>query len=186
MTWRTAHGNQARRGKNGKVWESVPDGVRAVEPACAAPIERDPAGRFTRRGAAAAARRRQELAKVPDLAKGELAFIPTEDFAPFDMHRRELLSTRMSEVVTATGSASSGVMTSLRGYSWLVAFAEFYAQRAAKTGSDADADRSRRFFKDASVELAKAHELARVESARKPGAVNPILAAIEAAGEAKQ
>jgi hypothetical protein len=59
-------------------------------------------------------------------------------------------------------------MTTLRGYSWLVAFAEFYAVRAAKAGSDRDADRARHFFKDASIELAKAHELARAEAAARP------------------
>jgi hypothetical protein len=163
-----AHGNAKANGET-MVFEAVPDGVRPAEPPPAASQDAPTGKPFTSESAAYAARRRWELAKVPDFAKRELEFTPTEDFKPFDAGRRELLLAKAGELVGMTGGdVGAGVLTVVRGYSWLVSFAEFYAVRAAKTGSDDDADRARRFFKDASIELAKAHELARAEAAARP------------------
>jgi hypothetical protein len=163
-----AHGNAKANGQT-VVFEAVPDGVRDAAPVAAAPLAGSQGKRFTSESAAYAARRRWELAKVPDFAKRELEFTPTDDFKPFDEGRRELLIAKAGELLAMTGGeVGAGVMTVVRGYSWLIAFAEFYAVRAAKTGSDDDADRARRFFKDASIELAKAHELQRAEAAARP------------------
>lgn len=163
-----AHGNAKANGET-LVFESVPDGVRPAEPPAGAPQTGTQGKRFTSESASQAARRRWELAKVPDFAKRELEFTPTDDFKPFDAGRRELLMAKAGELVAMTGGdVGAGVLTVVRGYSWLISFAEFYAVRAAKTGSDDDADRARKFFKDASIELAKAHELARAEATARP------------------
>lgn len=150
------------------VFEAVPDGVRPVPAAGAEPIKRRGDGTFTAAGAAAAARKRAALRKVPDFARKELEFVAEKEFKPFDDGRRDLLDAKAAEIVQLTGHAGVGVMTTLRGYSWLISFAEFWAVDAAKTGSAESADRARRFFKDASIELAKAHELARVEAQARP------------------
>lgn len=166
-----AHGSAKAVGTE-LVFEAVPDGVRPAEPMPAASEPR-PAGRpFTSETARTAALRRHALAKVPDFVKTELEFVPTEDFAPFDEGRKGLLDAKVAELTRMTGEAGVGVSTTVRGYSWLVAMGEFFAVRFAKTGSTDDAERSRRFFKDASIELAKAHELARAEAASRRAA-NP-------------
>ena len=162
-SFRSAHGN-ARKGRKSTVFEAVPDGLRPANAPLAEPIETDSAGRFTSAGARVAARRRHELAKIPDYCQRELDYTATESFNPFDVARRELLAARIAELVQRYGFVSPGVATVLRGWSWLVAFAEHAAVDAAQTG-DCDAqDRARRLFKDASIELSKAWELARVEA----------------------
>jgi len=159
-----AQGRQKEQGQTLR-FSAVPDGVRPAEPQDAAPQPEGTGKPFDSESGRQAARRRWELAKVPDFIQRELDYVPTADFAPFDEGRRGLLDLKRAELVAMTGSAvGSGVLTVVRGYSWLISFAEFYAVRAAKTGSDDDADRARRFFKDASIELAKAHELARAEA----------------------
>jgi hypothetical protein len=164
----SAHGRQAELGQT-LTFVAVPDGVRPAPPVEAVPPPPRKSGRFTSDSGRAAARRCHELARTPDFARKELEFTPKEDFAPFDTGRRELLDAKAAELVRMTGGdVGSGVLTVVRGYSWLVSFAEFYAVRAARTGSDDDAERARRFFKDASIELAKAHELARAEAASRP------------------
>jgi hypothetical protein len=179
-----AHGTLASTGET-LAFESVPDGVRPAEPVDAAP-QVNPGGRpFTSDTAREAARRRWELAKVPDFARQELEFTACDTFAPFEEGRRGLLDARAAEMMRTFGfSPSVGVMTTLRGYSWLHAFGECAAVEAAKTGDAEHADRARRFFKDASIELAKAHELMRAEAAARPksphsAAVTAILAAGE-------
>jgi hypothetical protein len=147
------------------VFECAPDGVHRAEPVPAGAQAKAAGKPFDSETARSAALRRWSLAKVPDLVKTELEFTPTEEFAPFDAGRRGLLAAKQDELVATFGAVGVGVMSTARGYAWLVAFAEFYAVRAAKTGNDDDADRARRFFKDASIELAKAHELARAETA---------------------
>src|SRR5688572_4259809 len=116
--FRTAHGN-ARKGGATVVFEAVPDGLRTAQGGFAEPLERSTGGKFTPAGAAAAARRRHALAKVPDFAKGELELVPFEGFEPFDAGRRGLLAAKASEIVTATGEADTGTMATLRGWSWL-------------------------------------------------------------------
>ncbi len=166
-SFRTAHGSAAKQGQS-VAFECVPDGLRPAPAALAEPIETDEAGRFTSAGAAAAARRRHELSKVPDFAKKELAFVPSAAFAPFDKARRALLSVRISELVTRFGQCSPGTVTVLRGWSWLVAFAEYYATKAAQEDSSGYAELAAKFYKNASIELAKAHEFACVEGQAKP------------------
>lgn len=161
-----AHGRAKATGES-LVFEAVPDGVRPAEPPPAA-TEARPGGRpFTSETAKSAAQRRWALAKVPDFVRAELAYVPKDDFAPFDEGRRGLLEAKLAELVAMTGEAGVGVSTTVRGYAWLVSLAEFYSVRFARTGDDDDADRARRFFKDASIELAKAHELARAEAAAR-------------------
>jgi len=171
-----AHGRQAELGET-LTFAAVPDGPRPAPALPAAPPPPREDGRFTGGpdgSAAAAARRKAELAKVPDFARQELEFTPTADFAPFDVARREILAGKLDELEATfrTGPvpqpASAGVASVVRGWAWLVTFAEFYAVRAAKTGDTDDADRARRFHKDASIELAKSHELMRAESAARP------------------
>jgi hypothetical protein len=166
-SFRPAHGTAAKRGKT-MVFEAVPDGMRPAPAPTTEPIETDAAGRFTSAGAAAAARRRHELAKLPNFAERELEFIPAESFKPFDKARRDLLSVRISELVTQYGHCSPGTVTVLRGWSWMIAFAEYYATKAAQEDSSSYADLAAKHFKNASIELAKAHEFARVEGAAKP------------------
>jgi hypothetical protein len=166
-SFRTAHG-ASRAGGETLVFEAVPDGMRSVEPGSAEPLERREGGKFTSAGASAAARRRHELAKVPDALRGELALVPFEGFEPFDTGRKDLLAAKAGEIVEATGAADVGVMSVLRGWSWLVAFAEYYAHQAATTGDAEAAGRARQFFKDASIELAKAWEFSRVAADSRP------------------
>jgi len=166
-SFRSAHGNAAKGGET-VVFEAVPDGLRTVDPGSAEPLDRRSDGKFTAAGAAAAGRRRAALAKVPDVLRGELELVPFEGFGPFDASRRGLLAAKTSEIVDATGAADTGVMATLRGWSWLVAFGEYYATQAATTGDAEAAGRARQFFKDASIELAKSWEFARVSAANRP------------------
>lgn len=167
-----SHGNSKRNGVE-VVFEAVPDGVHDATPHVADAQPKPTGKAFTSETARSAAQRRWALAKVPDFVKTELEFVPKEDFAPFDTGRRDLLETKQAELVTMVqGDVGVGVMTTVRGYSWLVSMAEFFSVRFAKTGDEDDAERARRFFKDASIELAKAHELARAEAAaRGPSAL---------------
>lgn len=71
---RRAHGRARELGQT-TVYEATPTAaLRPVPGTAADPIDRDSAGRFTAAGAAAAARRRADLAKLPDFAEGELEF----------------------------------------------------------------------------------------------------------------
>lgn len=161
-----AHGRAKSVGTE-VVFEAVPDGVHPADPAPAATGPR-PGGRpFDSQTARTAALRRHALAKVPDFVRKELEYVPAKDFAPFDEGRRGLMDAKIAEVVAMTGCSGVGVSTTVRGYAWLVSMGEFFAVRFAKTGSEEDAERSRKFFKDASIELAKAHELARAEAAAR-------------------
>jgi hypothetical protein len=176
-----AHGTLASTGET-LAFVAVPDGVRPAESVSPDPLTQTQGKRFDSATGRLAARRRHELAKLPDFARKELEFTPKDEFAPFDAGRRALLEAKAAELVSMTGgTVGAGVMTVVRGYAWLVSFAEFYAVRAAKTGSDDDADRSRRFFKDSSIELAKAHELARAEAAARPTDPQAAHRALEAA-----
>lgn len=169
---RSSHGAAAARGQAIVVEVLPKDGqghhLRPAPPALAAPIERDTLGRFTPEGAMAAARRRADLAKLPDFLTRELEFAPAESFAPFDAARRDLLAVRISELVERYGTVSPGVVTVLRGWSWVFAFAEHAAMVAARDSDTKAEERACKYFRAASLELAKAHELARVEGVAKP------------------
>jgi hypothetical protein len=144
------------------------DELRPVPPGAAAPIDRRGNGTFTPEGAAAAARRRAELAKLPDFAAGELEFIPAEDFAPFDAARRELTTESGRDLAASTGGLSRSVWTIVRGACWLTSFAEYWATVAARTGDPEAAERASRLFQRASIERVKAEDLAAREAAARP------------------
>jgi hypothetical protein len=111
---------------------------------------------------------RWALAKVPDFAKRELEFTPSASFEPFNQARKDLLSARISELLDQYGTVSPAVVTVLRGWSWLVAFAEHAAVIAVRDDDTKAEERAHRYFRSASLELAKAYELQRVESKAKP------------------
>src|SRR4051812_19697562 len=88
-----AHGTAKRAGTE-LVFEAIPDGIHDAEPAPAA-AQPKPSGKpFTADTARSAAQRRWALAKVPDFARTELEYVPTDDFAPFDSGRRDLLDAK--------------------------------------------------------------------------------------------
>lgn len=163
-----AQGRQAELGETMR-YSAVPDGVHDAEPVPAAAHAASGGRPFTSDTARDAARKRWALDRVPDFAERELDYIPAPDFAPFDQARRLGLEVRRAEVFrTFDAPLTVGVSAVLRGWAWLVSFAEFYSVRAAKTGSEEDAERAARFFGKASIELAKAHDLARAEAAAHP------------------
>jgi hypothetical protein len=165
---RKAHGTAAEHGAT-IVFETPPtDELRPVPADAAAPIDRRGNGTFTPAGAAAAARRRAELAKLPDFAEGELEFVSLPDFAPFDAARRELTTQEGSALATNTGGLSRTVWTIVRGAGWITAFAEYWATEAAKTGDPEAAERASRFFARASIERVKAEDLAAREAESRP------------------
>lgn len=182
---RTAHGAAADGGAT-VVYETPPtDELRSVPAGSADRIERRSDGRFTAAGAAAAGRRRADLARVPDFAESELEFIPDPDFAPFDAARRDLTRQTASDLAATTGGLSRSVGTIVRGACWLTAFAEFWATVAARTGDPDAAERAAKFFARASIERVKAEDLAARDAAARPTKKNSVLAAIEATGVAK-
>ena len=169
---RSSHGAAAAGGV-ALVIETLPkDGqgnhLRPAPPALAAPIERDTLGRFTPEGAIAAARRRAELGKLPDFLTRELEFAPAASFAPFDAARRDLLATKISEVVERYGSISPGVVATLRGWAWIFAFAEHASMLAARDGDHKAEGRAVQYFRAAAQQLGVAWELARVEGKARP------------------
>jgi hypothetical protein len=143
--------------------------MRTATSSSADPIARRSNGTITRSGAADLARRRWALERRPDFGRRELDIIPTCDFEPFERARRAILRGTLDELTATFGQQPSGGIAAVaRGWAWLVSFAEFYAVNAAKTGDPHDAERARRFFKDASIELARCHELMRAEVAARP------------------
>jgi hypothetical protein len=177
---RKAHGNAAKGGAT-VVYETPPsDEVRPVPVGAADPIQRREDGRFTSAGAAAAARRRADLARLPDFAAGELDFIPTEAFAPFDAARRELTRQSGTDLATTTGGLSRAVWTIVRGACWLTSFAEYWASVAAQTGDPEAAERASRLFQKASIERVKAEDLAAREAAARPQSMDHHYATLEA------
>ncbi len=165
---RTAHGRAAALGAT-VVYEAPAIGEVRTAPADAAvPIERRGNGTFTPAGAAAAARRRADLERMPDFAERELDFIPAEAFAPFDEARRELTRATGAYIAAANGGLSCNVWPTVRGACWLTAFAEYWAADAAKTGSPKSAEKAARFFAMASIERAKADDAAAREAGQRP------------------
>jgi hypothetical protein len=161
---RKAHGNAANGGAT-IVFEVPPtDELRPAPAGSAAPVERRGDGTVTPQGAAELARMRWEAERMPDFAERELDVVPADAFAPFDRARREYLSHRRQELHTATGGVSAGVGGTLRGEAWLVAIGEYYATVAATTLDGKAADRAARFLQSASIERAKAWDLATLEA----------------------
>jgi len=165
---RAAHGALAGTGATVTFEAVASDEVRPVPADAADPIQRRGNGTFTPAGAAAAARRRADLERMPDFAEQELEFIPAEDFAPFDRARRELTRATGSFLATASGGLSCNVWPTVRGACWLTAFAEYFAADAAKTGNPKSAEKAARFFAMASIERAKADDAAAREAAARP------------------
>lgn len=178
-----ARGRQAELGET-MTFDSVPDGVRPALPDCAAPVERRDDGTVTPAGAAELARMRWEAERMPNYAERELEYIPAEAFRPFDAGRRDLLRVERQQLHEAHGAVTAAVGTILRGAVWMTSFAEYWATEAAKTGDPKAAERAARLFQRASMERAKTWELARASAASRPQQLNPVLAAIEAAGRA--
>jgi hypothetical protein len=187
MRRRTAHGNAAKHGAT-VVFETTPtDELRPAPEGSAAPVERRENGTVTPEGAAELARMRWEAAKMPDFAERELDVVPAEDFAPFERARREYLSHRRKELHESTGGVSAAVGGTLRGEAWLVALGEYYATVAATTLDGKAADRAAKFLQGASIERAKAWDLAVLEATARrdaPGADAPWL--VKAAKESSK
>lgn len=162
---RTAHGN----GAGAVIAYEAPqtDELRPAPPGAAAPVERRTNGTVTRDGAKELARMRWEAAATPDFASRELERVPAPDFAPFDKARREYLSQRRKELHEQTGGVSAAVGATLRGEAWLTSLGEYYATVAASELDHEAADRALRFLSKASIERAKAWDLAVVEAKRR-------------------
>src|SRR5690606_18549360 len=114
------------------------------------------------------ARLRWEAAKVPNFAERELTFVPAPDFQPFEIARKDMLSTRRKELHESTGGVSAGVGATLRGEAWLTSFAEYWAKVGAETGDPDAMERAMRFFKSASGERARAWDMASIEAKARP------------------
>src|SRR4051794_35981497 len=90
---RAVHGNQAKLGKTGTVWEKTPRGeVRAAPDGAAEPPPPGDNGRFDPERARWAARRRWLLAAMPDFEQSTAPwFPPLAELAPFDTARQDTL-----------------------------------------------------------------------------------------------
>lgn len=162
---RTAHGNAAALGATG-VWEATPsDEVRTPPHGSAEPVERRVDGTVTPAGAAVLARRRHELAKLPNFADGTEPWMPpAPELAPFDGARKELLGQRWDELATMCGGVSSGVGAKLRGWSYMHAAGEYWAARFFATGDPEAFDCMVRAFKSASTAEDQARDAAAWEA----------------------
>lgn len=158
--WRATHGALAATGQT-VVAEPVADGVRPVPPGAAAPVERRDDGTVTPAGAAELARRRWELAKLPDFNDSTAPWMPPADaLAPFDDARKDLLTQRRGEVTGLTGAVSAGVGAQLRGWAYMHAAGEYWAARFFATGDPEAFTNMTRAFKAASTEDAKLRDAA--------------------------
>lgn len=165
MSFRKAHGTAGKR--QSLVWENTP--VDELAPAPALPTTdkrqgRDGKGRIT------SSEKARELARLrqikPDFVRVEVVCAP--DFEPFNRRRQELVRHRVAEVHAMFNGVSAGVGSMLRAWGWAVAFGEYLAHKAAQTGNPELMDQSGRALARASVELAKAYELAGKEAAARP------------------
>jgi hypothetical protein len=162
--WRKAHGNAAKQGRT-IVWETTPSDEQATAPEGATvAIERASHGKFTSAGAAEAARRRWELADLPDYAEFELALVPLDDWKPFDVIRRANYQQELDDIVDRTGGASRRVKKILRGWAYLGASAEYWAAVFQTTGDPHADERAERRYKAASIEGQKAWDAACAEA----------------------
>jgi len=177
---RSAHG----KGADSIVAYEAPqtDELRPAPPGAAAPVQRRDDGTVTPQGAKELARMRWEAAATPDFAARELERLPAPDFAPFDQARREYLSQRRKELHERTGGVSAGVGATLRGEAWLTALGEYYATVATTELDHEAADRAQKFLSKASIERAKAWDMATVEAGKRPQSRDPHAAVFEAFG----
>lgn len=165
---RTPHGMLADTGATLTYESPATDELRPVAPDSAAPVERRTNGTVTPAGASELARMRWEAAKTPDFAERELDRVPAPDFAPFDKARKDYLGQRRRELHERTGGVSCAVGATLRGEAWLTAFGEYYATVAASEMDHESAERALKFLSKASIERAKAWDIAQVESDSRP------------------
>jgi hypothetical protein len=166
--WRAAHGAAAKGGAT-KVFEQVADGVRPAPPGAADPVERRSDGTVSPAGAAVLARMRWEAEKLPDFGDNAAPWLPpSEDLAPFDGARRELLAQRRAEVHAMTGAVSSGVGAMLRGWAYLHAAAEYWSSQFFATGDPKAFEQMCRAIKAASGEDARLRDAAAWEAAARP------------------
>jgi hypothetical protein len=166
MPFRKGHG-QARKLGQTLVWEQTP---LDEMPSAPKPPTLDPKAGRDAKGRIASGDKARELARLrhikPDFVRVDVAAAP--EFEPFNRRRKELVRKRVSELHAMYGDCSAGVGMILRAWGWATAFGEFMASKAAET---ADLDlmaQSGQVLARASVELAKAYELAGKEAASRP------------------
>lgn len=164
MPVRKAHGRAAELGAV-VVYETTPvDELPAVPEGSGVTIDRDGAGRVT---GSEAARRLAALRNAkPDFVRADIQCAP--DFVPYNVRRKEWTRRRVAEIHTMTGGVSVAVGAIIRGAGWAVAFGEYLAAQGAATGDPDLMDRSVKILGRASVELAKAYEIAAREAAARP------------------
>lgn len=182
--WRSAHGKAAQHGAT-KVAEPCADGVRPVPPDAAAPVERRGDGTVTAAGAAELARRRWELAKLPDFNDSTAPWMPPADaLKPFDDARKDLLTQRRSELTEVTGSVSAGVGAQLRGWAYMHAAGEYWASQFFASGDAKAFDNMVKAFKASSTEDAKLRDAAvwEAEARRRTNPGDPHAAVFEQFG----
>jgi hypothetical protein len=166
MSFRTAHGRARELGQS-VVWETTP--VDELPPAPAGGTVDLRAGRDAQ-GRIQSSETARHMARLrhspPDFVRERVDCSPA--FQPFDRRRRELVRQRIAELHQTYGGVSSGVGSVLRAWGWAVAFGEYLASQAAASGIAELMDQSTRHLARASVELAKAYELAAREAAARP------------------
>ena len=166
--WRAPHG-AAKAGGAERVYEPVADGPRPVPPGSADPIARRTDGTFTPEGARAAAKVRQELAKLPDFGERVAPWLPPhEDLKPFDDARQDLLRQRRKEIHETTGGLDSGVGAQLRAWAYIHAAGEFWASQFFSSGDPNAFQRMVSAFKAASTEDAKLRDAAAWAAQARP------------------
>ncbi|GMV19951.1 MAG: hypothetical protein AMXMBFR56_81750 [Polyangiaceae bacterium] len=174
MSFRKAHGNAAKA--TSLVWENTP--VDELAPAPAPPTTDKAAGRDGK-GRITSSEKAREMARLrhvrPDFVRVEVACTP--EFEPFNRRRQELVRQRVAELHAMFGGVSAGIGSMLRAWGWAVAFGEYLAHQAAQTGNPELMEQSGRALARASVELAKAYELAGKEHKARPKPPAPWLLA---------
>lgn len=166
MSYRSAHGRSKELGQT-LVWESTP--MDELPPAPTGGTVDLRAGR-DEKGRIRSSETARQLAKLrhqrPDFVREHVEC--AADFAAYDRRRRELVRRRIAELHQAYGDVSAGVGMILRAWGWATAFGEYLAAKAAATGDPELMDQSTKHLARASVELAKAYDLAGKEAAARP------------------
>lgn len=138
---------------------------------------RDAAGKLR---SAAAARAMAQLPRRSRFIPKKLACDPR--FASHNAHRLEWQRKRMAELQAAHGHVSHGVGAMLNAAAWLYAGGEFAATLAAEAGDPEGFKAAASLTSTARQHELAAWELAAREAQTRPKARNPLLSAIEAAG----
>ena len=162
MPFRSAHGAAKAHGQT-LVFEST-----AVDELPAAPvptpIERDArTGRVTRAGAARMAKLRKHRTTIAGPA---IACEP--GFERFNEQRRRLFRRELTSMQARYGELSPGVISILRGWAWLTTIGEYFCTRGAETGNTKLFESGALKSTQASIEYAKAIELAARDHAARP------------------